>query len=478
MADDVTAPRPTKKPLLPRWLKFVLMLLGALFLVAALLWVIADISTRDALEAEIAELRAQGYPTTLEDLQWPAIPNSKNAAFIYKQAYAQQRDLDEKADQLLWKLGHPDMSEDLDETELAYLEARLQENEQALALLHQAAQTPKCQFHVVLLDDPWINLLAFFEWHSVMDLAVFATRLSVARGRGEEALRYWQDAIAGSRAARYQRIVLADGVSLARTPLLTYTLKLLLQSGLLHERQLEQALGTLDALEARDSLVSAIRGQLAVELALFDDRPGYPPFDGGISKRLRGLPLTWKERLEERKNWVYRTWLSRPARQYDKSYFVRFVGRLAPLYEEPFYKVRAQREQLAKEAAQVHVYLPLSRFQCARLLEPLEAQAGHEARVASARAAVALEVYRKRHGEYPKTLAILAPGILPAVPIDPFDGQPLRYVSSDERVAVYSIGEDLQDDGGSTERDTYGDLPDIVFTLRRAPTRTEEPDNE
>lgn len=39
--DDIGVPRPKKRSL-PRWLKFILMLLGFLFLVEALLWVIAD----------------------------------------------------------------------------------------------------------------------------------------------------------------------------------------------------------------------------------------------------------------------------------------------------------------------------------------------------------------------------------------------------------------------------------------------------
>ena len=38
--------------------------------------------------------------------------------------------------------------------------------------------------------------------------------------------------------------------------------------------------------------------------------------------------------------------------------------------------------------------------------------------------------------------------LLPAIPVDPFDGQPLRYVRRDDGVTVYSIGLDEKDDGG------------------------------
>ena len=43
---------------------------------------------------------------------------------------------------------------------------------------------------------------------------------------------------------------------------------------------------------------------------------------------------------------------------------------------------------------------------------------------------------------------MLCPDYLTAVPTDPFDGQPFRYVL--KRKIVYSVGEDLQNDGGST----------------------------
>ena len=43
------------------------------------------------------------------------------------------------------------------------------------------------------------------------------------------------------------------------------------------------------------------------------------------------------------------------------------------------------------------------------------------------------------------------PEYIEAVPLDDFDGQPMRY-SKPKRV-IYSVGEDLQDDGGDEEKD-------------------------
>jgi hypothetical protein len=62
--------------------------------------------------------------------------------------------------------------------------------------------------------------------------------------------------------------------------------------------------------------------------------------------------------------------------------------------------------------------------------------------------AIALELYRRETGAYPATLRELTPKWLPAVPIDRYDGQLLKYRLIDGQPVVYSVGVDRDDDGG------------------------------
>ena len=63
--------------------------------------------------------------------------------------------------------------------------------------------------------------------------------------------------------------------------------------------------------------------------------------------------------------------------------------------------------------------------------------------------AIALKRYQLKHGNYPADLNSLAPDFLPAVPIDPVDGQPLRYrPNANGTFLLYSVGENGVDDGG------------------------------
>lgn len=82
---------------------------------------------------------------------------------------------------------------------------------------------------------------------------------------------------------------------------------------------------------------------------------------------------------------------------------------------------------------------------------------------------LALERFRRTHnGAYPDSLQALVPGFMPAVPIDPFDGRPLRYVRRATGYVVYSIGADRADNGGTIPvAGGPGDGPDITFVVER-----------
>jgi hypothetical protein len=66
-----------------------------------------------------------------------------------------------------------------------------------------------------------------------------------------------------------------------------------------------------------------------------------------------------------------------------------------------------------------------------------------------ARIACALERYHLAHGEYPETLAALAPQFIEKLPHDIINGQPLHYRRTDDgRFLLYSVGWNETDDGG------------------------------
>jgi hypothetical protein len=91
--------------------------------------------------------------------------------------------------------------------------------------------------------------------------------------------------------------------------------------------------------------------------------------------------------------------------------------------------------------------------------------------------ALAAERYRREHGDWPRALADLVPGYLPAVPLDPFDGQPLRYRRTESGAVIYSVGEDGRDAGGDpTPPPGEWVRRDVVFTLWDVARRGQPPE--
>jgi len=92
-----------------------------------------------------------------------------------------------------------------------------------------------------------------------------------------------------------------------------------------------------------------------------------------------------------------------------------------------------------------------------RLLFPALARTGtvwanDRARLRGLLLRAAVELYQRRQGEYPESLQQLVDtGIISAVPDDPFDGKPFRYIPSPDGGKIYSVGPDLVDNKAEIE---------------------------
>lgn len=71
--------------------------------------------------------------------------------------------------------------------------------------------------------------------------------------------------------------------------------------------------------------------------------------------------------------------------------------------------------------------------------------------VAATRVLLAMRAFKIEKGRLPTTLDELVPAYLDTVPLDDFDGKPLRY--NPAKKVIYSVGKDLRDDGGMTKQE-------------------------
>jgi hypothetical protein len=132
--------------------------------------------------------------------------------------------------------------------------------------------------------------------------------------------------------------------------------------------------------------------------------------------------------------WFYRSRLPQ-----NHAYFLRWMTQAVDIARQPPHEQLAAMKLLPIPGPQDKNSL------IARLLLPAvdKLAASHLRSMAEARCAIvgiACERFRLERGRWPDSLAELSPAYLTSVLLDPFDGQPLRYVKQDDGVIVHSTG--------------------------------------
>ena len=89
----------------------------------------------------------------------------------------------------------------------------------------------------------------------------------------------------------------------------------------------------------------------------------------------------------------------------------------------------------------------------------------HDRRDLSVRSSRLQRWYRQEHKHWPSSLDELSPRYLKTLPPDPFTGEPLHFVRKGPALVIYSVGENLKDDGGMlANRFATGGM-DVGFVL-------------
>jgi hypothetical protein len=143
----------------------------------------------------------------------------------------------------------------------------------------------------------------------------------------------------------------------------------------------------------------------------------------------------------------------------------KMYGSLIEASDDPDALIATAR-QLEVDATNLSVKYTLVKIMVPGLTRAMELHIRVAAELECARAALAAERFRLREGRFPGSLEELVPEYLESVPIDPFDGGPLRLAIVEQGIVIYSIAENKMDDGGVVERKVKrGPSPDVGFRL-------------
>lgn len=155
----------------------------------------------------------------------------------------------------------------------------------------------------------------------------------------------------------------------------------------------------------------------------------------------------------------------------DRACYIEFVSESLRIYRmqpwERFEPAAEWQQRFSRVPSEWYRGQVLSRMMLSSLQNVIAQEARAMARLRCTASSLALERYRKAHdGQYPDSLAALVPDFMASVPLDPFDGKPLRFVKRPAGYIVYSPGPDRDDDQGrGLANDRSNDDYDLSVTV-------------
>jgi hypothetical protein len=205
----------------------------------------------------------------------------------------------------------------------------------------------------------------------------------------------------------------------------------------------------------------AMRGERAIIHGLFDQLEHNltaRQLQRGMGMVQRGLPGF--------------EWAGKAGLKYNHAAALRFLSRQIEIADLPAQEWMPRWKQLEQETEKKPW---LVRLLAKGLPRNSDIYVLNQAKLRCAAAALAMERFRVAKCRWPHTLAELTPQFLKEVPLDPYDGQPLRLVRKQGRMVIYTLGADGQDNGGNLEEKPLEPGSDTGFRLWDVDQRRRNP---
>lgn len=434
----------------------LLLIVFGLFGVVAMALAAVSWRGESSLQKQIAAIRAKGEPITPNDLaqRHPAPAKADNAGESYGKAGETLKTAlaDNRYRAKITAINDAPPQERFAEELHQWMEGYLAEQADVLRVLHEAAKNPATRYDYDLgkgFAAPIPNLLELRGSAQLLQLEAYVAAEDGDSARAVEAIAA---ALAMDRPMREAPALIMQMMRQALRSMACTTIKRVLTTIAFSDEQLLRLQAALAETDDPEALTNAFIGERASGLSAFD-RPQLflPPIQQadnwfpGASSLAAGLVR-----------------MSMTASG-DRERYVKYMTEMIDASRRPVPEALDVMERMAKELSSRHSFIPgLAETMIPNLARCLSQTARNDAFMYEARSALALELFRLANGQPPAKITELAPAFLPAVPLDPFDEQPLRYVADEHGYAFYSIGENRTDDGGN---DAAGKNLDVVFRV-------------
>ena len=411
------------------------------------------------VETEVARIRAAGEPITTADLyarnRVPAGTNDITPLWL-----AALKSLDEtkfNADAKPLPIVGEVEGTDLPANDVATAEALLAKWDATVQLALVASRADgECRIHVEFKDGFSALLPNVQKLRTMSRLFQLRSRVALAQGDNAVAVESVEAMFEASRALEHQLLLIEHLVRLAMASMALREVEFLLNETQLTDQQLAQLKSHVQALHFQQGQINALQGERGMGYYIFRHAEQFDMTQGDFNHKADPGEGS----------------ITRAA---DCLAYLELQRDMIAAGREPFPEAFAQADQVEMRLKALagsqnplekynHLFTLLIMPATAKALDATARNLAHRDLVLCALSA---RQYQQTRGELPATLAALVPELLPAVPADPFDGQPLRMAVTSEGLTIYSVGRDMKDDGGIDPENKFE--PDIVVRLKANP---------
>ena len=443
--------RPGKKRRAMWWLILIVLVAGLLWFT----WFRWSVSRR--LAAQIASLESQGYPVTLDQLDaWYQLPDgANNGADDYTEAFVWRVAWNNDVRSSLPIVGSaslPEPNMPLDPNMLALMQDYLADNAKAMAWLDQGAQCEHVRWpgdyrDGIMLQMPWLS-----DIRECGRLYAIKMLIAIEQGDSVAVVRSWSSGMALAGSLEQIPSLIGQLVRLSCMGTLRGTLERGLARLEFTDEQLVQLSDRLASAMEVDSLIRATAGEVCFMLdglqnttPEFGDEMGFTRFML-VPYRLAGL-------------------MHRDLCEYLALNEIMLNPR--PTSMQEFLTAGKLAQKKAQAVPKSHLML---RMVLPALGSITRVYSRHYAGQISTQTALAALRYDLKYQHLPEKIDGLIPEFMDTMPVDPFDGESVRYVKRYKGFIVYSVGEDGQDNGGRIKDPNDRDRPhDLVFSVQKMP---------
>ena len=452
MDENKTAPRKRRKLKISNVLIILLLICVGSF-------AIFRIRLKSKLRARIDAIAAAGYPVTCAELdKWYTIPeNTENAAYTIIDAFSYYNEWDKEESKPLPIVGRaelPARTEQMDEETKALITRYIADNNEALELLHAGAAIEHCRYPIDLSAGFEATLPKLGGIRTAVRLLALEAILHTENGDAKSAVRSAISSFGISRSLAKEPQLITQLIRGGCQSLATSTIEYCINRIEPGDEQLVKLIECVFNEELTSDMSCGFVGERCMGLSFFKAP------ESMNSDSIEGIPVQP----------ILELYKAIGMADSDAIIYLDIMDGYIKTAQLPVHqRLKAAKAIDARfeSTSQIHIMLHAIMPALARV-NTIELR--NIAKLRTARVALVIERYRLAAGKLPESLSELVPSYLESVPKDPFDGNEIRYKKLEAGFVVYSIGEDLSDDGGKEKpprRTSESPTWDVTFTVER-----------